>query len=171
MLTCWSRFAVNISFKNRPCVLVLSFFFLMERIEFCLSWWHHRTLTLESCTNKLWSSLHGGHMLSPSPLHPWPPAPCASLRLRDTACGWRWKCVSAKSEETKNVWLQWHVASIFFQEIIVPFNQIPVSRCDLGMPSRANVILKGPNKRWKQTDSEILSEISEAMQRDFWDAK
>lgn len=125
----------------------------MERIEFRLSWWHHRTLTIESCTNKLWSSLRGGHMLSLSPLHPWPPVPCASLRFRDTACSRRWKCISAKSEETKNVWLQWHVSSICFQEIMVPFNQMPVSRCDLVMPSRATVIQKGPNKRWTQQDT------------------
>lgn len=33
------------------------------------------------------------------------------------------------------------------QEIMVPFNQMPVSRCDLAMPSRATVMLKGPDKR------------------------
>lgn len=57
------------------------FFILMERIGFPPLFRHHRTLTLESCKNKLWSSFCSGHMWDPvSTTHTPPPPRPSSAR-------------------------------------------------------------------------------------------
>lgn len=58
--------------------------------------------------------------------------------------------------------------SVFaFWKIMISFNQTPMSRCDPAMPSRAIVILKGPNKDEHRVDCEIFSQISEAKRGDL----